>query len=86
MNYALDSPPDNDLAKHSFEGFDVQIGVNLECALRHLRQGRDSKLILWADAICIDQQNLKERSNQVQRMGSIYSKAGEALLWLGPRG
>ncbi|KAF2830990.1 hypothetical protein CC86DRAFT_283023, partial [Ophiobolus disseminans] len=38
---------------------------------------------LWADAICIDQQNVKERNAQVQLMASIYSKATKVLLWVG---
>ncbi|KAH7086072.1 heterokaryon incompatibility protein-domain-containing protein, partial [Paraphoma chrysanthemicola] len=37
---------------------------------------------LWIDAICIDQTNIAERGHQVQRMGAIYSKADEVLVWL----
>ena len=64
--------------------FDVTI--NLAHALRSLRrQGDDisDARILWIDAICIDQGNLLERSQQVQRMGSIYKTANQVIIWLG---
>ncbi|KAF2035885.1 HET-domain-containing protein, partial [Setomelanomma holmii] len=38
---------------------------------------------LWADAICINQQNMLEQNVQVQLMTRIYSGASEVLLWLG---
>jgi hypothetical protein len=38
---------------------------------------------LWIDALCIDQESTDEKSIQVARMGSIYSKASEVLVWLG---
>lgn len=40
-------------------------------------------LPIWADAICIDQQNLLERNQQVQMMGVIYSSARKVIIWLG---
>jgi hypothetical protein len=39
---------------------------------------------VWADAICIDQGNTKERNLQVQAMTSIYQDAVEVAIWLGP--
>ena len=44
----------------------------------------DKARLLWADAICIDQSNLRERGEQVQLMRSIYQQAKEVLVWLGP--
>lgn len=38
---------------------------------------------LWADAICINQYNIKERNSQVQLMARIYSGAEKVLVWLG---
>jgi hypothetical protein len=46
---------------------------------RHASTPRD----LWADAICINQQNPTERGSQVQLMARIYSGALKVLLWLG---
>ena len=36
--------------------------------------------ILWIDAICINQENLKEQGQQVQLMAKIYSKATRVLV------
>lgn len=38
---------------------------------------------VWIDAICINQQDLPERSDQVKLMGDIYSKAELVCIWLG---
>ena len=38
---------------------------------------------LWIDAICIDQENRRERGHQVSLMGDIYAKAKEVLVYLG---
>lgn len=51
-------------------------------ALRHLRQ-RLGSFTIWIDAICIDQTNQEEKSNQVRLMGSIYSKASIVYVWMG---
>lgn len=39
---------------------------------------------LWIDKICINQNDPTERSNQVQLMNRIYSRAVKTLIWLGP--
>jgi hypothetical protein len=39
--------------------------------------------MIWVDALCIDQENLKERNFQVQQMGSIYRNAAFVFAWLG---
>lgn len=61
----------------------LSIGANLASALRYLRYG-DQPRTLWVDAICINQQDIGERSAQVGRMGSIYSRATQVIVWLGP--
>ncbi|KAH8595398.1 heterokaryon incompatibility protein-domain-containing protein [Bisporella sp. PMI_857] len=58
------------------------ITKNLECALRYLRY-RESSRVLWVDAICIDQNNPDEKSEQVPMMGEIYSRATKVHAWLG---
>jgi ankyrin repeat protein len=62
-----------------------RLGVtrNLYLALQHLRY-QDQDRILWVDAICIDQSNLKERGHQVQQMGEMYKQADRVIFWLGP--
>lgn len=63
-------------------GEDFAITTNLHLALRHLRHA-DHERILWVDAVCIDQHNIKERSHQVSRMNDIYSQASNVIVWLG---
>ncbi|EUC40541.1 hypothetical protein COCMIDRAFT_9613 [Bipolaris oryzae ATCC 44560] len=56
---------------------------NLEQALRALRLP-DRRRLLWVDALCIDQNDDVERSQQVRIMGQIYQNCARDLLWLGP--
>ncbi|KAH8816676.1 heterokaryon incompatibility protein-domain-containing protein [Xylogone sp. PMI_703] len=44
---------------------------------------RPSSRFLWIDAICIDQNNIEERNEQVLLMNKIYSQAEGLLIWLG---
>lgn len=67
----------------------VRISANLEAALRRLRQAYGdeapgARVRLWIDQICIDQENIQERSQQVQLMYDIYKQAEKVLVWLGP--
>lgn len=61
----------------------VSVTRNLATALRYLRYS-DRQRVLWVDAICVDQGNLEERSQQVARMADIYALANRVLVWLGP--
>ncbi|KAK0638638.1 heterokaryon incompatibility protein-domain-containing protein, partial [Cercophora newfieldiana] len=38
---------------------------------------------LWIDALCINQEDVKEKSLQVQRMKGVYDQSSEVLAWLG---
>ncbi|KAG6364513.1 hypothetical protein INS49_006114 [Diaporthe citri] len=60
----------------------LRVTQNLASALRHLRF-RDSARTLWIDAVCIDQQNIPEKSEQVGKMGQIYKSAARVVIWLG---
>ncbi|KAH8892923.1 HET-domain-containing protein [Thozetella sp. PMI_491] len=60
----------------------MEIGFNLHQALNERRR-RGSSLLLWADAICINQGDLNERSQQVQIMDRIYQEASQVIVWLG---
>ncbi|XP_014558982.1 hypothetical protein COCVIDRAFT_77035, partial [Bipolaris victoriae FI3] len=55
---------------------------NLHAVLQNLRLC-DRDRILWIDAICINQEDKVEQSQQVQQMGQIYEKAEKVLIWLG---
>lgn len=60
------------------------IGVrpNLASALRHLRSPDETR-VLWIDAICINQDDVPERNEQVKRMTNIYTFAHQVVAWLG---
>ncbi len=63
-------------------GTGFQITKNLHDALRVLRlpgAHRD----LWVDAICINQDDIPERNQQVTCMMSIYKHAQRVVVWLG---
>ncbi|KAK1996097.1 HET-domain-containing protein [Colletotrichum falcatum] len=55
---------------------------NLFEALEYLREPGEDR-ILWVDALCIDQSNIKERGHQVAWMGKVYENAERVLFWLG---
>ena len=57
---------------------------NLHGALRALRH-ESEVTILWIDQICIDQSNLKERSQQVELFADIYSSASQTRIWMGEK-
>ena len=41
---------------------------------------------LWADQVCINQDDLNERGHQVKLMGQIYKNTTKVLVWLGRDG
>lgn len=59
------------------------IRPNLHTALTHLRDPKRD-IILWVDALCINQEDEREKTKQVQKMARIYSRAHRVLVWLGP--
>ncbi|KAI0534532.1 heterokaryon incompatibility protein-domain-containing protein [Xylaria digitata] len=60
----------------------IYISVNVFEAIDAVRRRR-GEVLVWIDALCIDQQNRDERSQQVQLMAEIYEKAEEVAIWLG---
>jgi Heterokaryon incompatibility protein (HET) len=62
----------------------VKVTDNLLAALRRIRQ-ESTWLMVWVDAICIDQENIPERNAQVRIMKDIYAGARSVYVWLGQR-
>ncbi|KAJ0109503.1 heterokaryon incompatibility protein-domain-containing protein [Diaporthe amygdali] len=62
-------------------GGEAPITASLEHALRSVPLAYEC---IWADAVCINQQDVDERSAQVALMGRIYSQASQVVVWLGP--
>tara|TARA_R110002003_G_scaffold245_2_gene17592 strand:- start:1682 stop:3403 length:1722 start_codon:yes stop_codon:yes gene_type:complete len=65
-------------------GVEFPIGDNLFEAFRELRYPDCRERYLWVDAICIDQANDDEVSQQVSNMFVIYQKAARVIAWIGP--
>ena len=63
-------------------GYLFEITTNLYDALIHLRSPVEP-LVIWVDAVCINQCDLRERNHQVSQMAMIYSAADEVVAWLG---
>jgi hypothetical protein len=53
----------------------------LEALLRF--RDPDRIVTLWADQICICQERVKERNQQVSMMGDIFRSARKVIVWLG---
>ncbi|KAH6862917.1 heterokaryon incompatibility protein-domain-containing protein, partial [Alternaria alternata] len=64
------------------DGFKIRVTTNLEQALRHLRDVKND-LTLWVDAVCINQSDNSEKSQQVALMGQIYRQCAQVRIWLG---
>lgn len=68
------------------------ITKSLYAALHRLRQNQhlfhashqDQISFIWADAICIDQDNISERNQQVSIMNTIFQQAAQVAIWIGP--
>jgi len=58
------------------------VSPNLEAALKCLRKDAVPR-VLWIDAICINQDDFEERSEQVPLMAQIYGQATNVCVWLG---
>jgi hypothetical protein len=71
-------------------GQPFEVRPNLGAALQRLRRSNVgvSPMIwlaraLWIDAVCINQVDLGERTEQVSFMADIYTQARKTLIWLG---
>lgn len=72
----------------NIHGHVVQVTSNLVTVLRHFCAHHYNSLQLhslplWIDAICINQADVEERSQQVHLMGKIFRQASRVLLWIG---
>lgn len=60
----------------------VRVSANLHDSLRGFRHARKA-VSLWADALCIDQSNEGEKSQQVAMMGQVYRHGRQTWISLG---
>jgi len=64
------------------DGEQLQITPNLDVALRYIRDPSELRMF-WIDAVCINQADIQERSQQVLLMGDIFQGAQFVVAWLG---
>ncbi|KAF8851699.1 HET-domain-containing protein, partial [Acephala macrosclerotiorum] len=81
LSYTWGKPEGSRWIRLNGKPFHIQ--QNLFAALKAIRKA-DTELVVWADAICIDQRTVSERNHQVSQMGNIYRNAKEVLAWMGP--
>lgn len=70
----------------TIDGHSLEVTENCAAALYELRReamANSKRQIIWIDAICINQDNLKERSHQVMLMREIYRNCHKLIIWLG---
>lgn len=60
----------------------LNIPTSAEQALRRFRD-TEAVRTLWIDSVCINQNDLEERAQQVELMSRIYSSGTRNLIWLG---
>ena len=58
------------------------VGHNLFQALEHLRI-KWGQVAIWIDALCINQGDTEEKTEQVRMMRDIYDRASLVIVWLG---
>ncbi|KAH6885426.1 heterokaryon incompatibility protein-domain-containing protein [Thelonectria olida] len=79
------------LDKIVVQGQEKEVTPNLASALSRIRTGGSlgeasaGVRYLWVDAVCINQEDHQERSQQVQLMRRIYSEAQTVYSWVGPK-
>ena len=61
----------------------LQVTTNLDSALRHLHEDKGEQ-IYWVDAVCMNQMDVEERSDQVQLIKRIYERAHAVVAYLSP--
>lgn len=65
------------------DGKDIDITPSLAGALRMLRHPTQWRC-MWADGLCINQDDDVEKGRQVVVMDKVYEYASEVVVWLGP--
>ena len=61
----------------------LEVTQNLRDALCELYKRGLTSSLMWVDAICIDQDSVQERNQQVKLMANIFKRASHVVIWLG---
>ncbi|KAI1758028.1 heterokaryon incompatibility protein-domain-containing protein [Xylaria castorea] len=66
----------------TINGYHFMVNSNLYAVLLELRE-QGKEIVVWIDAICINQADIKERNAHVPMMHEVYSRATQVIVWLG---
>ncbi|KAK0638563.1 heterokaryon incompatibility protein-domain-containing protein, partial [Cercophora newfieldiana] len=62
----------------------IRVTENLRNLLLNIRPGpEEERIYVWADSICINQEDQKEKTEQVKLMGRIFARADKTIFYLG---
>ncbi|PSR80162.1 heterokaryon incompatibility protein-domain-containing protein, partial [Coniella lustricola] len=82
ISYVWGNPQASKRSVIQVNGMPMSITQSLYTALKRYRLAEQTRT-MWADAICINQEDLQERSLQVLLMGRVYSQCTTCQIWLG---
>lgn len=93
QSYALDEVPPFNAVSYCWgdgaatseaicNGKPLTVTLSLDYALKRILSWKRN-VALWADGICINQNDMQERASQVKLMGDIYSAAEATLAYIG---
>ncbi|KAI6088049.1 heterokaryon incompatibility protein-domain-containing protein [Hypoxylon rubiginosum] len=82
LSYVWGRPDYNHMHLIRIDNGCLQVWDNLNTALRTLRSEHRT-VTLWVDALCINQNDVVERGEQVQLMTKIYTGATGVYSWIG---
>jgi hypothetical protein len=63
-------------------GVETSVPLSSKTVLARIREAKKDRLV-WIDAVCINQDDVAERGQQVALMEEIYSGTVQNLIWLG---
>ncbi|KAF1825743.1 HET-domain-containing protein, partial [Dissoconium aciculare CBS 342.82] len=85
LSYSWGDEPFSETIYIGRNSLQFSVSPHVAAALRHLRDPCRA-VHVWIDAICINQGDLLEKSQQLSIMASIYNQAEQVVIWLGGNG
>jgi hypothetical protein len=82
LSYVWGVCKEEDLVPVEVSGHEFRVTPNLKDALQYIRKEKE-EVCMWADAICINQQDEEEKAIQVGMMRDIYKTAKIVTVFLG---
>lgn len=85
LSYAWSDGVSNDIVPQEItvDGGKLTVTPNLAAALKARRERGLGHVPIWIDAICINQDDINEKSHQILKMRQIYAQAQVVTVWLG---